>query len=64
MLAFGAGTLPGMLVAGLAGSRISARLANPVLRQVLAALLILAGVFGPLSSLYFAADPDHGAHIH
>lgn len=64
MLAFGAGTLPGMLAAGLAGSRINARLANPALRQVLAALLIAAGVLGPLSSVYFAAGPGHGAHIH
>jgi len=64
MLAFGAGTLPGMLVAGLAGSRINARLAHPALRRGLAILLILAGVFGPLLSLYFSAAPDHGPHVH
>ena len=64
MLAFGAGTLPGMLFAGLAGSRINARLAHPALRQGLALLLILAGVLGPLLSLYFAAGPDHAPHVH
>ena len=64
MFAFGAGTLPGMLIAGLAGSRISARLAHPALRKSLAALLLLAGVLGPLSSLYFGSAPGHAAHIH
>jgi len=64
MLAFGAGTLPGMLAAGLAGSQISTRLANPALRQGLAAMLILAGVLGPLISAYVAATPHHGTHVH
>jgi hypothetical protein len=64
MLAFGAGTLPGMLAAGLAGSQISTRLANPALRQGLAAVLILAGVLGPVLSLYFAAVPHHATHMH
>ena len=64
MLAFGAGTLPGMLAAGLAGSRIITRLANPALRQGLAALLMLAGVLGPILSWYFADGHHGGIHAH
>ncbi len=64
MLAFGAGTLPGMLGAGLAGSRISARFSGPALRKILAALLILVGVLGPLSSVYFSATTHHEATHH
>lgn len=64
MLAFGAGTLPGMLAAGLAGNKISTRFSSPALRRALAGLLILAGVLGPLLSLYFAAAGHHGVQHH
>lgn len=60
MLAFGAGTLPGMIGAGLAGTGLSARFSGTFLRRGLATLLLLAGITGPAASWYFAAHADHG----
>jgi hypothetical protein len=62
MLAFGAGTLPGMIAAGLAGAELRARFGHPSWRRGLALALIAAGLSGPLVSWHIAGDGDHTGH--
>jgi hypothetical protein len=63
MLAFGAGTLPGMITAGVAGAGLGARSSGTALRRGLAALLVLIGIAGPLASWYFdSTGAHHGGH--
>jgi uncharacterized protein len=64
MLAFGAGTLPGMVGAGLAGNKITTTLSRPALRQILAAMLILVGILGPASSIYISPATHHASPHH
>lgn len=61
MLAFGAGTLPGMIGAGLAGARLGTRFAGRGWRRGLALLLALIAVMGPLASWHHAG---HGPAQH
>ncbi|MBI1732437.1 MAG: sulfite exporter TauE/SafE family protein [Gammaproteobacteria bacterium] len=63
MLAFGAGTFPGMLAAGLAGAGLSARFSTAAARRSLGVILIAAGVLGPLLSIY-TGGIHHGLHLH
>lgn len=66
MAAFGAGTLPGMLGAGMAGAGLRGRLSGTNWRRSLAVLLVLLGLLGPLVSWHFSAEASasHGVHAH
>lgn len=67
MLAFGIGTLPGMISAGFVGGRFQQWLHKPWLRQAAGVILITAGIAVPLMHLPGLHQPDvhdHGVHLH
>jgi len=69
MLAFGIGTLPGMITAGYLGGRFQAWLHKPLLRQAAGVILIGFGVMIPLMHLPVFQGPDsphahHHGHLH
>ncbi|MDZ7737091.1 MAG: sulfite exporter TauE/SafE family protein [Gammaproteobacteria bacterium] len=68
MLAFGLGTLPGMITAGFVGGRFRHWLHKPYLRQAAGIILIAAGVLVPLLHLPAVHDHadrhDHQVHSH
>jgi len=66
MLAFGLGTLPGMISAGLLAGRLPPLLRLPLLRQIAGSVLLLLG-FAVLSAPYLlngetATTDHHGMH--
>jgi len=62
MLAFGLGTLPAVLAAGLAAERLTALLRRPRLRQLLALSIIAFGVWTLWPSLGFGGHGNHQQH--
>lgn len=62
MLAFGFGTMPGMVAAGIAASRIDQLLNRPGLRRVLGLLVVLVGLFSAWVSFQHNHPDQHGPH--
>ena len=60
MFCFGLGTLPGMLLVGLTGTKIRDFLKEPALRTVAGVVIILFGASSPF--LYSAAENHHEHH--
>lgn len=69
MAVFGLGTIPSMLLTGLAGNYLTQKLAGKG-RYILGALVIAAGIFMIVTRLFFAGahnhghDADHSDHMH
>lgn len=62
MLAFGLGTLPGMIGAAFVGGRFQHWLRQPGLRRFAGIILIAFGLLVPLSHLPVFHSGSHGAH--
>jgi hypothetical protein len=52
MLAFGLGTLPALVAAGLAQSQLAARMGTPRVRQAAGLVVLGFGLFGIARALY------------
>ena len=64
MAAFGAGTLPNLLAAGVAAGRIRALLANPRARAVAGIAIVLAGAVGLARVPFISEHLKQGLHAH
>ena len=66
MLAFGIGTLPGMISAGFIGGNIRQWLQQQSLRYAAGAILIVFGILIPIMHLpiFHPSNDPHAAHIH
>lgn len=63
MLAFGMGTLPGMMMASLASQGFRAKLDVVMIRYVFGTLIILLALYAPLMHLN-SGEMDHSDHMH
>jgi len=66
MLAFGIGTLPGMIGAGFVGGSIRQWLQRQTLRYVVGVILITIGILIPIMHLpiFHPSSDPHAAHVH